>query len=37
MKNNFIFMGIYLTEENAVINTKRIVPWNKKKKQQFEI
>ena len=37
MKNNFIFMGTYLTEENVVINTKRIVPWNKKKKQQFEI
>ena len=39
MKNNFILilMGIYLTEENVIMNTKCIVPWNKKKKQQFEI
>ena len=37
MKNNFIFMGIYLTEENVIMNTKCIVPWNKKKKQQSEI
>ena len=33
MKNKFIFMGIYLTEENVIMNIKCIVPWNKKKKQ----
>ena len=37
MKNNFIFMGIYLTEDNVLMNKKCIVPWNKTKRQQFEI
>ena len=33
MKNNFTFMGIYLTEENVIMNIKCIVAWNKKKKK----
>ena len=37
MKNNFTFMGIHLTEENVIMNTECIVPWNKNKKQQFKI
>ena len=37
MKNDFIFMGIYLTEDNVLMNTKYIVSWNKTKNQQFEI
>ena len=38
MKNNFILilMGIYLTEKNVIMNTKCIVPWNKKKNNNLK-
>ena len=36
MKNNFTFMGVHLTEENVIMNTECIVPWNKNKNNNLK-